>query len=208
MLHGNYDVIDQILVSFGFAFFVVTAFAGVALGIGLNVGSTRMLGLLKAMNRWISLGDSIKPMERPRDIDKAIYRHRRWFGATFAICGAYTVYMLLFSIDSAYVIAVLSKNNPPVLVELIVKNLKWFLVLGGALAFIIGIMMFLSTYALPAIEARFNRWYSPEKLGKSVDKMHLTLDAWAEAFPRTVGLLIAVGSAAVLTAGIIAWLGN
>ncbi len=76
------------------------------------------------------------------------------------------------------------------------------------LATIIGIMMFMPTYALPAFESHFNRWYSSEKLGESADKMHFALDNWAEAFPRTVGLLIAFGSAAVLTAALIAWMGD
>ncbi len=124
MLQDSYHVINQILITFGLAVFVVTAFAGIALGIGLNVGSTRMLGFLKGMNRWISLRDRIKPMEKPRDIDKAIYRHRRLFGTAFAICGMYTVYMLLFSIDFTYVISALSKNNTPVIVELLINNMK------------------------------------------------------------------------------------
>jgi hypothetical protein len=207
-LQNSYQVINQILISFGLGIFIVTAFAGIALGIGLNVGSARMFGFMKAMNRWVSLRDTMKPMEKPHDIDKAIYRHRRLFGAAFAICGAYTVYMLLFSIDFTYVVAALSKNSTPVIVELLINNMKWLLVLGGVLAVVIGIMMFTSTYALPAFEASFNRWYSSEKLGESVDKMHFPLDNWAEAFPRTVGLLIAFGSAAVLTAAMIAWLGN
>jgi hypothetical protein len=207
-LQNSYQVINQILISFGLGIFIVTAFAGIALGIGLNVGSARMFGFMKAMNRWVSLRDTMKPMEKPHDIDKAIYRHRRLFGAAFAICGAYTVYMLLFSIDFTYVVAALSKNSTPVIVELLINNMKWLLVLGGVLAVVIGIMMFSSTYALPAFEASFNRWYSSEKLGESVDKMHFPLDNWAEAFPRTVGLLIAFGSAAVLTAAMIAWLGN
>ena len=116
--------------------------------------------------------------------------------------------MLLFSIDFAAVISALGKNTAPVITELLVTNMKWFLVLGGVLAFVVGIMMFTSTYALPAFDARINRWYSSGKLGEGADKMHLTLDNWAEAFPRTVGLLIAFGSAAVLTAAIIAWLGK
>jgi hypothetical protein len=207
-LQNSYQVINQILISFGLGIFIVTAFAGIALGIGLNVGSARMFGFMKAMNRWVSLRDTMKPMEKPHDIDKAIYRHRRLFGAAFAICGAYTVYMLLFSIDFTYVVAALSKNSTPVIVELLINNMKWLLVLGGVLAVVIGIMMFTSTYALPAFEASFNRWYSSEKLGESVDKMHFPIDNWAEAFPRTVGLLIAFGSAAVLTAAMIAWLGN
>lgn len=207
-MQNSYQVINQILISFGLGIFIVTAFAGIALGIGLNVGSARMFGFMKAMNRWVSLRDTMKPMEKPHDIDKAIYRHRRLFGAAFAICGAYTVYMLLFSIDFTYVVAALSKNSTPVIVELLINNMKWLLVLGGVLAVVIGIMMFTSTYALPAFEASFNRWYSSEKLGESVDKMHFPLDNWAEAFPRTVGLLIAFGSAAVLTAAMIAWLGN
>jgi hypothetical protein len=207
-LQDSYEVVNQILITFALAIFIVTGFAGIVLGVGLNVRSARMLGFLKGMNRWVSLQDSLKPMEQPHDIDKAVYRHRRWFGAIFAICGAYTVYMLLFSIDFTAVVSALGRDATPVIIELLVSNTKWFLVLGGVLAFVVGIMMFVSTYALPAFDARINRWYSSGKLGEGANKMHLALDNWAEAFPRTVGLVIAFGSAAVLTAAIIAWTGN
>lgn len=207
-MQDSYEVVNQILITFALAIFIVTGFAGIVLGVGLNVRSARMLGFLKGMNRWVSLQDSLKPMEQPHDIDKAVYRHRRWFGAIFAICGAYTVYMLLFSIDFTAVVSALGRDATPVIIELLVSNTKWFLVLGGVLAFVVGIMMFVSTYALPAFDARINRWYSSGKLGEGANKMHLGLDNWAEAFPRTVGLVIAFGSATVLTAAIIAWMGN
>lgn len=206
MLNSSHDLIYQILISFVLWVFIVTGFTGITLGIGLNFSSARTLRFLKTMNRWISMRNSLKPLEKSHDIDKVIYRHRRWFGAVFAISGAYTVLMLLFEVEFPYVVAALSKNTTPVIVELLVECLRWFLVLGGVLAVVIGILMLVSTYALPPFEARINRWYSLRKLGKGADEMHMTLDELAAAFPRTAGLLLAFGSAIVLIAAMIVWL--
>ena len=206
MFDGSYPLINQILISFVLLIFLVASVAGIALGIGLNFTTARTLDFLRSMNRWVSVRDNIQAMEQTHDIDKAVYRHRRWIGAIFAICGGYTVFMLLFAIDFSFVITALSKNTKPIIVELVVDSLRWLLVVGGAFAFIIGAMMLASTSAMPAVDARANRWYSPGKLGESVDKMHLTLDDWVEAFPRFIGLLIGIGSAIVLIAAIIVWM--
>ena len=47
-----------------------------------------------------------------------------------------------------------------------------------------------------------------QQLGKGVDTMHLTLDRWVGSFPRAAGWTLALGSAFVLIASMIVWLGR
>lgn len=204
---GNY-LVDQLLTPFVLLFFIVAAITGIVLGVCLIVGSARTLRILGTMNRWISLRGHLKPMERPHDIGKAVYGHRRWFGIAFAVGGAFAIFMLLAHVEVAAVVSVLGRNATPAVVSWIVESLKWILVAGGALAIVIGVMLAFSADALRQLEARMNRWYSSRQLVKGADTMHLALDQWVEAYPRAAGGMLAVGAAILLIASMIVWLGQ
>jgi len=153
------------------------------------------------------LRSSLKPMEIPRDIDKAVYGHGRWFGGAFALGGAFVAFMLLARVDLAAVVPALGRSAPPVIVDWIVDSLKWLLVAGGALAVIIGVMLFFSPDAVRAVDARLNRWTSTRQMGKGADTMHLMLDQWVGTHPRSGGWLLALGSAIVTIASMMMWIG-
>jgi hypothetical protein len=208
MLHSGNYLVDQLLIPFVLWIFIVAGIVGIALGVCLIIGSARTLRFLGIMNRWVSLRKSLKPMEEPHDIGKAVYGHRRWFGAAFAVGGAFAIFTLLAKVEVAAAVSTLGMNATPVIVTWIVESLRWILVAGGALAVVIGVMLVLSADALRALEARVNRWYSPRQLGKGADTMHLTLDRWVETFPRTAGWMLALGAAIVLIASMIVWLGR
>jgi len=207
MLHtGNY-LADQLLIPFVLWFFIVASLVGIALGVCLVADGARTLRLLGTMNRWISLRSSLKPMELPHDIGKAVYGHRRWFGIAFAVGGGFSIFMLLAYVEAAAVVSALDGDARPVAVSWIVESLRWILVAGGALAVVIGLMLAFSADALRALEARTNRWFSSRQFVKGADTMYLTLDQWVETHSRTAGWMIAAGSAIVLIASIIVWLG-
>jgi hypothetical protein len=208
MWDGSGNLVNEILLSSVLSIFIFTGVVGVALGLGLNISSERTLRFLKTLNHWTSARKSLKPVEIPRDIDKAIYRQRRWFGAAFALGGGFTIFMLMFEVEFPYVVAALSRNTAPVIVEVLVESLKWFLVLGSILAVAIGVTMLASTCALPALEAHFNRWFSTRKFSKGASQMRMTLDNWVEAFPRTAGVMLVIGSMIVLIAAMIVWIGD
>jgi hypothetical protein len=205
MLHtGNY-LADQLLTPFLLLFFSIAGITGIALGVCLILGSARTLKVLGNMNRWISLRGTLKPMETPHDIGKAVYGHRRWFGIAFLIGGAFAIFMLLVNIETAPIVSALGSNASPV-VAWIVESLKWILVAGGVMAVVVGAMLAFSPDSLRTLEARLNRWTSTRQLGRGADTMHLALDQWVETFPRIAGLMLAVGAAIVLIASMIVWL--
>jgi hypothetical protein len=206
MLHTGNVVADQLLIPFVLWIFIVAAIVGIALGVGLIISSARILGFLATMNRWVSLRRNLKTMEIPHDIGKAVYGHGRWFGGAFALGGAFAAFMLLARVEVAALVPGVSTSAPPVIVDWIVKSLRWILVAGGALAVVIGAMLFFSPDAVRTVEARLNRWTSTRRLGNGVDTMHLTLDRWVGSFPRAAGWTLALGSAIVLIASMIVWL--
>ncbi len=208
MLHTGDYLADQLLIPFILWFFIATGTVGIALGACLIAGSPWTLRFLGTTNRWVSLRSSLMPLEQPHDIGKAVYGHRRWFGAAFAVGGAFAIFMLLAKVDVAAVVSALGRSATPAIAAWLVESLKWILVAGGALAVVIGVMLVFSTDDLRALEARLNRWFSPRQLAKGADTMHLTLDEWVETFPRTAGWMLALGAAVVLIASIIVLLGH
>ncbi|UCH46514.1 MAG: hypothetical protein JSU95_10305 [Betaproteobacteria bacterium] len=207
-MFGNDSLLSEILVTLVVSFFVITAFVGIALGIGLNVSSARTLRFLKTMNRWVATPERLKVMDKPHDIDEPTNRRRRWSGTVFTLGGAYTVFMLLFVVEYPYVVVALSQYAKPVVVELLVDSLRWFLLLGGVFAFVVGVMMLISPRAIPALGSRLNRWYSTDKLAKVANEMHMSLDNLAESYPRATGLVLAFLSAFALIAAMIVWVGR
>jgi hypothetical protein len=137
-----------------------------------------------------------------------VYRHRRWFGAAFALAGAFVVFMLLARIDFAMLTVALSDDARPVVVETIIEAVRWFLIAGGVLAIVVGVMLVASIDVVSVLGTRLNRWYSPRKLVKRADRMYFTLDNWAAVHPRTTGSLLVFGSAIVLVTATIVWVAN
>ena len=205
MLHTGDVLVDQLLIPVVLWIFIVAAIVGIALGVGLIINGARTLRFLGAMNRWVSLRSKLKPMEIPRDIGEAVYGHGRWFGGAFALGGVFAAFMLLARVEVAAVVPALGKNAPPVMIDWIVESLRWIVVVGGALAVIIGVMLFFSPDAVRAVEARLNRWTSTRQLGKGADTMHLTLDRWVGSFPRAAGWALTLGAAIVLVATMIVY---
>jgi len=206
-LSGN-EYLTEILITAAFWLCILAACAGITVGVGLNFSTARTLRFLKASNRWVSMRKSIEPLETPRNINKAIFKRRRLSAAVFIVSGAYTVFMLLFVVEFPYVVLALSKNANPIIVEILVESLRWFLVLGGVLALIVGIAMLVSENAVPALGARLDHWYSTRKGSQSASDMHMPLDNLTEAYPRASGLVLILSSAFALIAVAIVWVSN
>jgi hypothetical protein len=207
MLHFGDMLVDYILIPFLLWIFIVGGLTGVVLGLGLLVRSSQTLNFLRKTNRWTSMRSSLQPMERPRDVDWVVYRHRHVFGAAFAAGGVFVIYMLA-RIDFAMLTVALSDDVRPVVVEAIIDAVRWFLIAGGALAVVIGVMLIASSNVVPALGIWLNRWYTPKKLSNGADRMYLTLDDWAAVHPRATGSLLLFGSAIVLVTAMVIWVGN
>ncbi len=204
MFFGN-EHLTEILITVAFWICILAACTGIALGIGLNFSTDRTLRFLKATNRWVSMKKSLEPLEKPRDIDKAIFKRRRTAGVVFILGGAYTVFMLLFVVEFPYVVYVLSENANPIVVAILIEALKWFLIASGLFALFVGIMMLVSENALPNLRAKLDRWHSTDKITNAAGEMHMPLDSLTETYPRATGLVLLVMSVSALVVATIVW---
>lgn len=200
----NY-VVDEILVPVVFLFLLVSGIFGIGFGAGLAVFGNRIFRKFGSMNRWVSVRNNIKPMETVHDIEPFIHKYRRRFGALFIIGGTFTIFMLAAKVDAAAVTSLFGFRHSSFIGLWMIQSLVTFLVIGGVLAIVIGIILGFFPRALGALEMRANHWYSSRQFAKGSDEMHMPLDRWFEKFPRTAGwtlaaaaLILSISSAVVL----------
>jgi hypothetical protein len=74
----------------------------------------------------------------------------------------------------------------------VVDSLRWFLVFGGGVAVLLGVMMLWFPERVAALEALSNRWVSTRRVVAGGDRMHMALDDLVERSPRAAGTIIAL----------------
>jgi len=164
---------------------------GIAVGLGLLLRSAATLRFFGTMNKWVSTRRILKPLEIPRNVGTPTASKPRWNGLVLVLAGAY-VSIVLWQLDGAKLASAMTHGaRHPVVTEILLKAMRWFMVAGGLASVAIGVMLLFFPRAYPAFEARANHWYSTRQALTGGDSMHMTLDRWVEAYPRAAGAIIA-----------------
>jgi hypothetical protein len=200
------EAVDQMLIPALAMIFLVGSLVGAATGAGLIVSGARVLRLFGFMNRYVSTRSGLKAMSMPHDIGPLVRRHRHLIGACLVLGAGYSVYGLLAWFDSDAFAAALDLRYPRSFVAWLLNGARWTLIAYGVLGILAGLMLGFFPRALDRIEARANRWYSIRKFTLGGDTMHLTLDRFVEAFPRSTGALIVIGALYVAVNAAMLWL--
>lgn len=200
--------LSQWLVSSLILFFLFWCIVAVALGVGLIVCSGKTLKFLDTMNRYVSTRHGFKPMAVMHDIGLSVRKYRIWIAALLIAGSAYSLFGLIAWFDITAVVARFDMHLPRTFVSWIADSLRWLLIVGCAFAFVIGVMLGFFPKALDIIEARANKWYSLRHIARGADTMHLSLDKWVAAFPRTAGWIIVLSALFVAVDAAIMLLGR
>ena len=170
---------------------LVGGIAGILLGCALVFRSAATLNFIARMNRWISTGQALKPLDEPRDIEPGPRLRRPWVGGFLALGSAFVLYFLLLRLQ-------LPRGTSAAGIGLLA--LKWFFVAGALLALAVGVTMLVSPQALARFEARMNRWHSARRLIAADEIARFPLEPLVEAHPRAAGCIIATASLLVTLA--------
>jgi len=196
----------QVLVPALVMFFLFWSVVGAAVGLGLILASASTVRVGKALNRYVSTRVGLKPLAMPHDVGAFVRRHRRLIGAIFVLGAAYSVFALCAWYDNAAIVYGLKLRLPREFVAVVVESVRWSLIVFSLLAIAVGVMLALFPAALTRVEAHANSWYSVRRLTVGADKMVLTLDRLVEAYPRTSGAILLVGSLYVAANAALLWL--
>ena len=183
-----------------------------ALFIGvLMIAAPQRLGdLFKISNRWISTRRVTKPLEMPRQADRAMLRYPRVLGAIMLASAALilikgTIFISgVSAADGGNLLARLYSGVKlsAVAWEAIWVTLIMIILLGAILAIVVGLMSLFKVGKLKHWAESANRWVSTRQLTKPLDMPHYHLDKMVSAKPRLWGGVI---TALALFSSLVLW---
>ena len=193
-------LLERVLVPTLVIFLLLASIASVMLGWALVFRTARALAIVHSLNRWVSTRRVLRPVEIPRHVGGELTPGRRKLLAVFLLAGGlFAVFMLLFRVTIPHVALVLGVNLQRwFIVGVVLQTMKWFLVVGSALAVVVGVLILFFPSALAAFEARMNRWYSTRHLlPREGERMKYPLEMLVETYPQVAGWTIAAASGLV-----------
>ena len=187
-----WSVVEKLLLpSLLLALLVGSVFA-ILVGAGLMLRSEAMFRLFGSMNRWVSTRKAMGELDKPRNMEGALHRQRLFLGFAVIVGSALSLPVLIWKFEVGAFVFAFHRVFPAAATELVALCLRWLLLIGDSLALLAGISLVFFPQLLAKLEAQMNRWYSPRAAAKDMDIMHMTIDDWTRANPRTAGLLIVV----------------
>jgi len=184
-----------------FAFFI---------GVLMIAAPQRLGDLLRISNRWISTRRITKPLEKPRQADRAMLRYPRVLGAIMLASAALILIKGIIFIsgvsaaDGGRLLARLYSdvNLSAVAWEIIWVTLITIILLGAILAIAVGLMSLFKLGKLKHWAESANRWVSTRQLTKPLDMPHYHLDKMVSAKPQLWGGVI---TALALFSSLVLW---
>jgi len=172
-----------------FAFFI---------GVLMIAAPQRLGNLFRISNRWISTRRMTKPLEKPRQADRAMLRYPRVLGAIMLASAALILIKGIIFIsgvnaaDGGRLLARLYSgvNLSAVAWEVIWVTLITIILLGAIMAIAVGLMSLFKLGKLKHWAESANRWVSTRQLTKPLDMPHYHLDKMVSAKPQLWGGVI------------------
>ncbi len=160
--------------------------------------------LRRVFGRRYSLRRATGALDRPRNIDRWFYRHHRAYGTVVGVLALFLLYFLAFGELGQGWRSLFPREYrqlAPILGEL-ARIVLWF---SAVLALIIATVVFARPSALKAIEGLANRWLTPRRYTRGLEREYGGLDARFAHHPRAWGTLTALLSLVLLAALIVQW---
>jgi hypothetical protein len=177
---------------------VAGAALGLVIGILLLVDSERALRWNAYMNRWISTGNALSVLDRPRDIKRLIYHWHRVVGLLVIAGALYSVNVLAFGFGTEPLVRSFRDLASPATLRLTVDPLKLFLIAGNVAAILAGIILCFRPSLLKEVEGWADRQYGARLANPSLDAPRYPPDEFVRAHARLAGALATLGSLFVL----------
>ncbi|TFW10289.1 hypothetical protein E4K72_01625 [Oxalobacteraceae bacterium OM1] len=138
------------------------AVVAVLTGIGLLLVPRRLARANHFLTRWIDTYQLTTELDRPRWLERYVYRHHRLAGTSLFAGSGYVVYVFLIA-PSRQKLGLLAHYDTLGVLDASVA----FLVIVGVLGAALGLIMALKPSILKELEAALNQWISiPQLLSK------------------------------------------
>lgn len=175
-------------------FLLLGALLGVALAL-LLIFKPQLLGRVnRVANRWISTRHIGQALDRSISIEHWFYQHHRVAGMVAVLGAAYILIYFGILFDKATMLQRLSGMASPQLLDGLLDALVLSSLIGGAVALMVGLFLWLRPSLLRGIEEEANQWVSTRHAAQMLDVPHDQVDRFVARHAQRVGWLLLLGS--------------
>jgi hypothetical protein len=177
-------------------FLLFGALLGVLLGLLLIFKPQFLERINRVSNRWVSTRHISRWLDRSVSIEHWFYQHHRAVGAVIVLGAAYIFIYFGILFDKAYTLQRLSLRGmlPAKLLDGLLNAMVLGLLVGGTVALIAGLFLWLRPSQLRGMEVEANRWVSSRRATKVLDVPHGQVDVFIARHAQRVGWLLLLGS--------------
>ena len=178
-------------------FLLFGALCGVLLGLLLIFKPQLMERVNRVANRWISTRQISLWADRIISTEQWFYQHNRAVGIVVVLGASYILIYFSMLFDKPYMLQRLGSRGmlPIKLLDGLLDSLVLGSLVGGAVALIVGLFLWLRPSLLRGVEKGANQWVSSRQATKVLDVPHHDqVDRFVVRHAQRVGWLLLLGS--------------
>lgn len=182
------------------ALLILTLFVGIAVAVRPSVLDRLRVG----SDRRVSMRRATRLFDQPRNIDHVFYRYHRTYGSIVVALAIFLLYVLVFG-DLRPGLPWTLGGDVTVVTEILVTTARGVLWGFAIFALVIGTIVFVRPSALKGMERWANRWLTPRRLTRGLERAYYPLERGVSAHPRLWGMSVAAVSLVCLVALYYQW---
>lgn len=190
----SYDLVENLLWRDLAIFLFFGAVLGGAVGLLLIFRPQLFWRINRVANKWLTLRVAERPFDRYISVERWFYRLHRPFGLFFAIGAVYVMGFFATAYDKKATMQALVQFAPAVVLDFLLDALVILLLVGAALALLVGLLLWLRPNQLRRMDEVANRWLSSRRATRVFDVPHNQIDRYVAHHARMSGWVMLAGS--------------
>lgn len=175
-------------------FLLLGALLGMVLGL-LLISRPRLVERLnQTANRWVTTRHINRWLDRSFSIEHWFYQHHRATGLVIVAGATYILVYFGMLFDKAKALRHLAGRFPPQILGGLLDALVLCALVGGVVALIVGLFMWLRPSMLRGVEGQANQWVSTRRATRVLDVPHGEVDRFVARHARQVGWVLLLAS--------------
>lgn len=166
----------------------------IPLGLSFLFLPEKMERLGDKLNQWVSTEHFFDSLNKPRYQEQLVYKYHKVFGLLVMIFTTISIYMMCFYTDVSLTMEKLLQIAHTAFGKWLLESSYYILVAANAMAFILGLIIFIRPSLLKRMEKKANHWVETEEKLKVLNKTKELPNTVLPGNPRIFGTLILISA--------------
>ena len=175
-------------------FLLIAALLGILLGLLLTFKPDLMERINRVANRWISMRQVDRLLDRIISLEQWFYQYHRPLGILVILGAVYILVYFGVLFDKAITLQRLTGYAPSGLLDVLLDALVLTSLIGAVAALFVGLLLWLRPSLLRGFEEEANQWISSRRATKVLDVPHDQVNRFVARHMRQIGYLLLLGS--------------